>query len=275
VIGLGLMGGSWAGALQARGWQVWAVERQAASLEQARERGWIREGWSVLPARLDVDLVIIALPLPAVLTILPDAAACFAAGTIVMDVSSLKTAVCAAAPVLTAKGIHFVGGHPMTGSEKSGFEAAKPDLFYGYPYVLTPLPDCPAAVLEALRQLIGQLGARLVLREPALHDQEAAMISHIPHVLSVALTLAAGDMRAAGLEALELAGRSFREMTRIADSSPEMWREIMLNNAEAILAGLKICQERLDEFRGYIEQGDGDGVAQAFQQARRVREDLF
>jgi prephenate dehydrogenase len=274
VIGLGLIGGSWAGALQALDWQVWGINRHTRSLDQALERGWIRGGWMELPAHLDVDLVVVALPLGAAVEILPSLAQRLDAGTIVTDVGSMKTMICAASSVLTDKGIHFIGGHPMTGSEKSGFSEAKRDLFRGYPYVLTPLEDCPAVVVEEVSRLVTRIQARLVYRDPANHDQEVALISHIPHVLSVALALAAGDMREQGSEALELAGRSFREITRIADSSPDLWSEILANNNEAILAGLKLYRERLDALRGYIERRHNVGIAEAFAQARNVLTDL-
>lgn len=274
VIGLGLIGGSWAGALHQLGWRVWAVDACQETIQTAVQLNWIVEGWLELPEQLDVDLVIVALPLGLLGSALEDLAARLPENSIVTDVGSLKTDICAQAIVLKRQGIHFIGGHPMTGSEKSGIAAAFPELFRGYPYVLTPTPDCPDEVLAKMRELVTQLGAKLVLRDPNRHDEEVAMISHIPHALAVALALAVEDTERTGWQALQLAGRSFREITRIVDSSPEMWRYIMVNNAEAILEGLQLWQTRLDELRGYIENGNGDKIAEAFRQAHLFKRNI-
>jgi len=161
----------------------------------------------------------------------------------------------------------------MTGSEKSGFSAAQPDLFQGYPYVLTPGEDCPQEVVDCLAKLVQQIGARVVYRDPVQHDQQVAMVSHIPHLLAVSLTLAANDL--AGESGLDMAGRSFREITRIVESSPEMWQEIMVGNAASIVEGLECWQRQLDKLSEYVRSQDGQGIAEAFREANRVRENLM
>jgi len=162
----------------------------------------------------------------------------------------------------------------MAGSEKSGFMAADADLFRGYPYVLTPEEDCPQDVVAKLKELILSFGANVILRQAAEHDREVAMISHLPHMLAVALTLAAQDVSEQGLSALELAGRSFRDLTRIADSSPVMWQEILVKNGPAILEGLTYWQKRIDELAEFVRHGNRDGISGVFNQARIVRESL-
>ena len=159
----------------------------------------------------------------------------------------------------------------MTGSEQSGFMVADPNLFRGYPYVLTPAVDCHQNVVKKLVEVVQGFGAKVVFREPKDHDIEVAMVSHIPHVLAVALTLATQDASKDGESAFALAGRSFRDITRIADSSPEMWREVLVRNNDAILGGLTLLEERIKELRGFLQQADGESIAEAFRKAHVVR----
>jgi len=159
----------------------------------------------------------------------------------------------------------------MAGSERSGFGVSDPNLFRGYPYVLTPEADCPQQVVKKLVEVVQGFGAVVVFREPIVHDVEVAMVSHLPHLLAVALTLAAQDASQGGGAALELAGRSFRELTRIADSSPGMWKEIIVRNSDAILGGLTLWEQRIKELKECLQQGDGEAIAEAFRKAHAVR----
>lgn len=276
IFGLGLIGGSWAGALHQLGWDVVAVDPEGASLEEAIRRGWIQEGWSVGPESLDVDLVVLALPLQELINGFNHLVDIIPKGAIITDVGSIKSEVCRKwqEKCLRGSDVYFVGGHPMTGSEQSGFEAADQNLFLGYPYVLTPSEDCPKSVLQKLVQLVQGLGAKVEFREPSEHDREVAMVSHIPHILAVTLSLAAKDASQDGESLLSLAGRSFRDLTRVADSSPEMWKEIMVRNSEAILEGLTLWEKRVKEFRECLQNGDGEKIAEGFRSAHNIRADL-
>lgn len=274
VLGLGLIGGSWAGALHRTGWEVFAVDPEKASLDEAVRRGWIRTGWEELPRFIDVDLIVLALPLYELENGLEQLVGRIPRGAIATDVGSLKTEICQKFrrnSLTDSYGFNFVGGHPMTGSEQSGFGVADPDLFRGYPYVLTPTKDSSEEAVQRLTELIQGFGAKVVFREPKDHDAEVAMVSHIPHLLAVVLTLAAQDASREGASTLALAGRSFRDITRIADSSPEMWKEIMVRNADAILDGLTHWEQRMRELREYLEQGDGEAIAEAFRKANALR----
>ncbi len=274
IIGLGLIGGSWAGALHRSGWQVCAVDPEKASIDEAVSRAWIQAGWTEMPQFLEVDLVILALPLQALAEGYDQLVGRVPKGTIVTDVGSIKTEICnksLANAQNGSSGFYFIGGHPMTGSEQSGFGAANPTLFRNYPYVLTPAGDCPPNVVQKLVEVIQGFGAKVIFREPRDHDVEVAMVSHIPHLLAVALALATHDISQEGGAALALAGRSFRELTRIADSSPVMWKEIMVRNSEAILGGLSLWEHRIKELRDSLQQGDGEAIADAFRKAHMVR----
>ena len=278
IIGLGLIGGSWAGALHLSGWEVFAVDPEKTSIDEAMSRGWVQAGWTEMPQFLEVDLVVLALPLQVLAEGYDQLVGRISKGTIVTDVGSLKTEICGKSRVNAQTGsvdFYFVGGHPMTGSEQSGFGVSDPNLFRGYPYVLTPVIDCPGHVVQKLVEVVQGFGAIVVFREPRDHDVEVAMVSHIPHLLAVALTLAAQDVFQGGGSALALAGRSFRDLTRIADSSPEMWKEIMVRNSEAILGGLTLWEQRIKELRGCLQQGDGEAIAEAFRKAHVVRGSLI
>lgn len=277
ILGLGLIGGSWAGALHRAGWEVFAVDPKRTSLDKALSRGWIKAGWTAVPQFLEVDLVVLALPLHKLTNGLDQLVGKIPKGALVTDVGSIKNEVCITTGLVDQRGAreyHFVGGHPMTGSEQSGFEVADPELFRGYPYVLTPTADCPRDVVQALANIIQGFGANVVFREPLDHDIEVAMVSHIPHVLAVSLTLAAQKAGKEEVSALELAGRSFRDITRIADSSPEMWKEIMVRNAEAILEGLTLWEQKIREFKESLQQRDGEWIAEEFRKAHIARQAL-
>jgi prephenate dehydrogenase len=274
ILGLGLIGGSWAGALHQKGWEVFAVDQEKASIDEAVNRGWIQAGWTEIPLFLDVDLVVLALPLQEFANWYDLLEGRIPKGAVVTDVGSIKSEICNKSKVNAQTGsctFHFVGGHPMTGSEQSGFTVADPNLFKGYPYVFTPAADCPQGVLQKLVEVVQGFGAKVVIRDSQDHDVEVAMVSHIPHLLAVALTLATQDASKDGESAFALAGRSFRDITRIADSSPEMWREILVRNSDSILDGLTLWEQRIKELREYLEQGDGESIAEAFRKAHAVR----
>jgi prephenate dehydrogenase len=219
--------------------------------------------------------VVLCLPLQELLKGFYPLSAKLPKGTIITDVGSIKSEVCRKwHEESLGADVYFVGGHPMTGSEQSGFEAANQNLFRGYPYVLTPSADCPEFVVDRLGQLVCELGAKVEFRDPLNHDREVAMVSHIPHVLAVTLSLAAKDASTGGESLLSLAGRSFRDMTRVADSSPEMWKEIMIRNSEAILEGLSLWEKRVREFRECLQNGDGERIAEGFRKAHNIRADL-
>ena len=275
ILGLGLIGGSWAGALHQMGWEVSAVDKESASIDEAIARGWIQAGWTEMPLSLDVDLVILALPLQEFANGYDQLVGRIPKGAIVTDVGSIKAEICNKAEATAQAGsgaFHFVGGHPMSGSEQSGFMVADPNLFRGYPYVLTPAADCPLDVVQKLAEVVQGFGANVVFREPKAHDIEVAMVSHIPHLLAVALTFATRDASNDGESAFALAGRSFRDITRIADSSPEMWKEVLVRNSDAILDGLTLLEQRIQELCKHLQQGDRESIAEAFRKARAVRE---
>ncbi|HVJ48076.1 prephenate dehydrogenase [Desulfitobacterium sp.] len=272
VIGLGLIGGSWAAALSHLGWKVSALDVESESLRWAKQKNWIQEGRTEWPDKIEADLIILALPIHLLTEGLARTAERVSEGAIITDVGSLKTEICQTG--ISRSNVYFVGGHPMTGSEKSGVRAAHPELFRNYPYVLAPMASCPKSVVEKLTALLRQVGATVVIRNPEEHDLQVALVSHLPHLFSVALALSVLEESPSGTSSLELAGRSFRDMTRIAESSPEMWQEILIRNAPAVLASLDVWEGKLAELRTWLEEKDGEAIAETFRKAHGVRQSL-
>lgn len=272
VIGLGLIGGSWAATLSRLGWKVSALDSQAESLSWAEGQNWIQEGRTDWPERIEADLVILALPIQLISEGLARVLERVSEGAIITDVGSIKTEVCLSD--VARHHVYFVGGHPMTGSEKSGVQSAHAELFRNYPYVLVPRATCPQPVVQKLEALLQQIGAKVVQRTPEEHDRQVALVSHLPHMFAVALTLSILEETPSETSALELAGRSFREISRIADSSPEMWQEILIRNAPAVLSSLKVWQGKMNELRTWLEEKNGEAIADAFRKAHSVRQGL-
>lgn len=272
VIGLGLIGGSWAATLAHLGWKVSALDTQPESLLWAKHQNWIQEGYWEWPEKIEADLVILALPIQFLNDGLEHVLERVCEGAIITDVGSVKTEVCQSD--IQRRHVYFIGGHPMTGSEKSGVQAAHEELFRNYPYVLVPRVTTPQPVVDKMESLLQQIGAKVVLRTPEEHDRQVALVSHLPHLFAVASTLAILEESPNETSSIELAGRSFREMTRIADSSPEMWQEILIRNAPAVLTSLNIWQEKLNQLITWLEEKNGEEIAGAFRKAHSVRQGL-
>jgi prephenate dehydrogenase len=264
IIGVGLIGGSVGLAARRayRGARVIGVDRPAA-LRRARRRGAVHEGTASLRRALrDCDLVVLAQPIETILASLPRVARLVPPHALILDTGSTKGSIVRGAARAGLQN-RFVGGHPMAGSERSGVEFADAGLFRGVPWIL-----CPAgrgAPLAAARRVIRRLGARPVVLPAARHDRIVARLSHLPQLLSVALVNAAA--RGAGSDAFRLAGPAFRQMSRLAESSPRVWDGILRSNGAAIRAALDDLSRELRTLRASL---DG-GAAASFRRAARLR----
>ena len=272
VIGVGLIGGSFALALKEAGkvTHVVGVGRNPANLDAARKRGIID---SIAPdaavAAGEADLVLVAAPVgqfPAIFSALKDCKA------LITDAGSTKRDVVAAARAALGKKIaQFVPGHPVAGAEKSGSAAASADLFKGRRVILTPLKENPAAAVAKVRALWEACGAHVTRLEPEDHDALLAAVSHLPHVLAYALVHdIAGRGNAEQL--FSYAAGGFRDFTRIASSEPQMWRDICVANRDAILAELARYSAQLGLVEKLLQAGDASALEKLFRQAREARE---
>ncbi len=274
VIGVGLIGGSFALAARRAGvaGSVVGFDRDREVLERALSLGVIDTAAdSVSSAAAGAELVVLSVPVRSAGTVLHDVGLALAPGAVVTDVGSTKEEVVRIArEELREAFARFVPGHPIAGRETSGVEAANHELFRGARVVLTPVGETAPEALELVRELWEAVGGRVTTLAPQLHDRIFAAVSHLPHVLSYALVseIVARDDSA---ELLGFAAGGFRDFTRIAASSPEMWRDIALQNRSALLAEIDRYGARLAVFRALIEKGDGPGLERLMTEARNAR----
>lgn len=274
VVGVGLIGGSFALALKASGLcaRVSGLGRGRANLEQARALGVIDAIAAGPEAAREADLVLVATPVGAIEAALAALAPHLAPGALVTDAGSTKRDVVAAARrALGAQAGRFVPAHPVAGAEQSGAAAASAELFRGRRVVLTPLAENPPEALAAIEAAWRACGARVSRMSPEQHDEVLAAVSHLPHVLAYALV----HEIAARPEAAELFGYAaggFRDFTRIASSHPEMWRDICLANRDKLAAELGAYAAALERVRALVAAGEGAALERLFAEARAARE---
>ncbi|HZP87131.1 MAG TPA: prephenate dehydrogenase/arogenate dehydrogenase family protein [Burkholderiales bacterium] len=274
VFGVGLIGASFALALKRAGQvgRVIGVGRSRANLERALARGAIDEiAADARTALSHADLVLVAVPVQQTERVLSEIAPWIAPDAIVTDAGSTKQDVVAAARRAMGEAIdRFVPAHPIAGAESSGADAAIASLYENRLVVITPLAQNKATSVDRVRAVWQACGARVVQMQPKRHDEILAAVSHLPHALAFALV----DMiarRPDGESLLSYAGAGFRDFTRIAGSSPEMWRDICMANASALLAELAAYQRALDALAGYIRSGDAAALEALFVSARDAR----
>ena len=262
VIGVGLIGASCALALRAAGGvsRVVGVGRSQGNLDRALARGVIDRGvlladdWT--PEVADADLVLIAIPAAQYRPVLSALGNVLHERSVVTDAGSTKQdVVLAARETLRSRLPQFVPGHPIAGNEHSGADAGDPSLYVGRQVILTPLPETSPDAYALVADFWTACGARIARLDPARHDQVLAAVSHMPHLLASALVSELAS-RKDGAEYFANAGSGFRDFTRIAGSSPEMWRDIALANRDALLVELAAYRTALDALALSIEHGD-------------------
>ncbi len=274
VIGVGLIGGSFAAAMRRAGAaaRVVGVDRDGAALERAAALGIIdTAAESASEAAAGADLVFVSVPVRAIGPVLHDVALGLGPATVVTDAGSTKADVVrTAAHELRDRVARFVPGHPIAGRESSGVESATPDLFRGARVVLTPEAGTLPEAVDLVRACWEACGARVSAMPAAAHDRIFASVSHLPHLLAFALVSEIVS-RPDSAELLGFAAGGFRDFTRIAASSPEMWRDIALANREALLEELDRYAARVAVFRELVANGDGPGLQRLMTEARNAR----
>jgi len=266
IIGVGLVGGSIGLRLRrsVRAARIVGVDRPDV-LRRALGRGAIHQGTASLARGVaGADLVILALPVGSILGILPRLGRLAGPETVVTDVGSTKEVIVGAA---RAAGLEsrFVAGHPMAGSERSGVAHADARVLSGASWILCPGSRTERAALDLVRSLVVRLGARPVIMPARRHDEVVARLSHLPQIASVALVNAA--VRGAASRSIRLAGPGFRQMSRLAGSSPALWNSILKTNRRAILPALDELARELSRIRSSL----GSGAVSRFRRAARLR----
>lgn len=273
IVGVGLIGGSLALALKRAGvvGTVVGVGRSPASLQKALELGVIDEAASLEDAARDASVIVLCAPVAQNFALLHALEPHLQPRTIVTDAGSTKSdVIMAAKTALGDKAAQFVPAHPIAGRELNGVEAALADLYVGKKTVVCPLQENARADVAAVRAMWESAGAECHIMSAVQHDAVFAAVSHLPHVLSYALVAQVGNAEDAALK-LAFAGGGFRDFTRIAASSPEMWRDICVANREALLRELNTYQSVLTHLRTQIEKGDGAALERIFARASKTR----
>jgi len=271
-----LMGGSLAMAIKALG----AGEVVACDIsEEARSDAVEMQVADIVedtPAKAvrNADMVFIATPISAIPAALEDAVPAMDASAIVSDLASAKLGVVRAMESALPRGVRYVGGHPMTGSEQSGVRFARPDLFKGMYYILTPTETTDPGAFQRLHSLLTAIGARVISMDPESHDRVMATISHVPHLLSLLLMEMAASEREQMKNVFTLAAGGFRDMTRIAASSPAIWMDIVSENRVYIIERLRDYSGRVGELIEVLERDDLEALEKMFKDARAARAEL-
>ena len=274
VVGVGLIGGSFARALRAANAvdRIVGFDRCAETRHAAVEAGVVDEAHDALAVVVaQADFILIATPVRTIGHLLAELAPHLRPGAVMTDTGSTKQDVVKAAKVLAAHHTRFVPGHPIAGREQSGVAASIATLYRGAKVVLSPQPDTAADAIALVREAWQAAGATVVEMDAATHDRVFAAVSHLPHLLAFALVSEIAG-RSDAEQLLGFAAGGFRDFTRIASSSPEMWRDISLQNREALLEEIDRYTVMLATWRDLVARGDAKGLEEMMTAARTARD---
>jgi prephenate dehydrogenase len=275
IVGLGLLGGSVAKAARAASLaqEIVGVGRNPKSLEPAlRARSVDRITTDLSEGVSGADMIVLATPVATLEGQLPAVWQAASSHALLTDVGSTKAAIVKTAEALGAsRPLSFVGSHPMAGSNLSGFSVARADLFSGATVILTPTDRTPSEAVKRVTEFWEAMGGRVTVMDPATHDRAVAAISHLPHLVVDALVAAVVDMDP---RFLDVAGRGFKDTTRIAASDPAVWREIFQENREALGEALAAFRGALGRLEGILAAGDDAAIESALEAIRKTRAEL-
>lgn len=279
LIGIGLIGSSIARDVKALGLakEVVVSTRSAETLKRAEE---LDLGTSYALSAADAvegaDLVIVSVPVGASEAVARQIAPYLKPGAIVTDVGSTKASVIAQMAPHMPKSVHFIPGHPLAGTEKSGPDAGFTGLFQGRWCIFTPLPGTDAAALAKLKAFWEALGSKIDEMDPQHHDKVLAIVSHLPHIIAYNIVGTADDLETVTQsEVIKYSASGFRDFTRLAASDPTMWRDVCLHNKDAILEMLARFSEDLAYLQRAIRWGEGDKLFELFTRTRAVRRSII
>jgi len=279
LLGIGLIGSSMAHAMRRAGaaGHIAGYSHRAETLELARGIGFA-DSLSNDPAEVvrDADLVVLATPVGSFAELAQTIAPHLKQGAILSDVGSVKTAVIRDVGPHVPDGVHFIPAHPIAGTEQSGPSAGFAELFDGRWCILTPPPGTNADAVAKLQRFWQALGSQVEVMEARRHDLVLAITSHLPHLIAYNIVGTADDLETVTEgEVIKFSAGGFRDFTRIAASDPTMWRDIFLNNREAVLEVLGRFSEDLSHLQRAIRWGDGDTLFNLFTRTRAIRRSII
>ncbi|MFD5848637.1 prephenate dehydrogenase [Cytobacillus pseudoceanisediminis] len=278
IIGLGLIGGSLALSIKRS-----HSESMIIGFDVNKEQGRLAEMLGVADGisstiedgARDADLILIAAPVQETQKIIHILKECELKNTVIIsDAGSTKKEIVSCAKVLKEKGITFIGGHPMAGSHKSGVTAAKALLFENAFYLLTPEEHVSTAEVERLKEWLTGTKAKFLILSPEEHDYITGIVSHFPHMVAASLVHQAEKTSRSQKLIPRLAAGGFRDITRIASSSPAMWRDILLQNKEVLLKLMEDWQEEMENVKSILRQENSEGIFEYFLRAKLFRDEL-
>lgn len=279
LIGIGLIGSSLARVIRREklAGHIAIATRSADTLARAEELN-LGDSYStdLAEAVRDADLVVVSVPVGSSGAVAEVIAPALKEGAIVTDVGSTKASVIAQMAPHIPAGVHFIPGHPLAGTEKSGPDAGFADLFDNRWCIFTPLPDTDPEALEKLSEFWRRCGSNIDTMDPAHHDMTLAIVSHLPHIIAYNIVGTADDLETVTKsEVIKYSASGFRDFTRLAASDPTMWRDVCLHNKDAILEMLARFSEDLASLQRAIRWGDGEKLFDLFTRTRAIRRSII
>jgi prephenate dehydrogenase len=274
ILGVGLIGASFALAMKKHGLcsEIIGCSRKEENLRRAKEQQVI-DSFEIDPAKAcaGADLVVLATPVGSFLDLIKKIRGSLKKDALVTDVGSVKGKLVHDIDAFMPEGICFVGGHPIAGSDRSGIDTATADLFLGAQCILTPTGKTDKNALEAVIGIWTAFGSIIKHINPDEHDRIYAAVSHLPHLIAYEIVNTVADMDSSYLA---FSGQGFKDTTRIALSSPELWKDICLLNRENVLESIEILKRNLDRASRYLRASDSEALEEDFRKARTLREGI-
>ena len=269
IAGLGLIGGSLAKAFKGAGFYVTGFDTDKSAVSAALSSNAVDEGDSEPSVLFECDFIFVALYPAGIIRFVKENAPCFKSGSVVVDCCGIKGNVCdelyRAQPY---PNFTFIGGHPMAGTESSGFSASYGDLFRGASFILTPRNGEDGHVTQKLRELLLKVGfGKVVMTAPHHHDRMIAFTSQLPHVLACAYVMSPSCPQHDGYSA-----GSFRDISRIAHINPELWSELLIDNKDELCDEIDIMIENMQLIRDAAKSGDNNALKALLQKAREIKD---
>lgn len=273
ILGVGLIGGSLALALKEKKLvnKIIGYGRNEQRLKEALKLGIIDSYTTFLKEASEAELIVLATPVGLFEKIIIEMLDYLKKGTIIIDVGSVKESIVNTIETMLPIGVSFVGTHPIAGSDKTGFEYANKDLFKKAKVILTPTENTDKSALEKVSKLWQKIGAVVELMSPEQHDKIYALVSHLPHLISFCMVNTVAEM---DKNFIKYAGSGFKDTTRIAKSSPEIWRDILMMNDKNILQCLEIFAKNLEEIKKMLSKKDSEGVKTFIEKAKNLRKEI-
>lgn len=274
ILGVGLLGASFALALKKNRLcrTITGFGRNRENLQKAKERNIIDSfEQDPVAACRDSDLIMLSAPVGIFAGMVKTIAPALKKGSLLTDVGSVKGILVREIEKMMPKDVHYVGGHPIAGSDRSGIDSANAELFRDARCVITPTENSDPSSLEKIRNLWKALGSEVIILNPEEHDRIYASVSHLPHLIAYAMVNTVAEM---DRSYLDFSGKGFMDSTRIACSSEELWNDICLLNKDNIIEALAVFQKKLDMLGRYLKAGDSDSLKAEFRKARILRKNI-